>query len=143
MKKNSTFLRHPAIGICLHYIPEALKFRLAGNTYPARFVITKSDDELYHCELSLLGGMEKLGLEAPDPITRFFRRKTERADDFNALLIVPTGIGAEIGGHAGDAMPVTQLLAETCDTLVTHPNVVNASDIRAPLKIPVPSLDRL
>lgn len=113
----------------LAHIPEALKFRLAGNTYPVRFVIIKSDDELYHCELGLLGGMEKLGLQEPDSITRFSRRKTERADDFNALLIVPTGIGAEIGGHAGDAMPVTQLLAETCDTLVTHPNVVNASDI--------------
>ena len=26
-------------------------------------------------------------------------------------------------------MPVARLLAEACDTLVTHPNVVNASDI--------------
>ncbi len=40
-----------------------------------------------------------------------------------------TGIGAEIGGHAGDATPVATLLATVCDTLVTHPNVVNASDV--------------
>ena len=26
-------------------------------------------------------------------------------------------------------MPVARLLAESCDTLITHPNVVNASDI--------------
>ncbi len=47
----------------------------------------------------------------------------------NIVLIVPTGIGAEIGGHAGDANPVCKLLASLSDTLVTHPNVVNASDI--------------
>ncbi len=45
------------------------------------------------------------------------------------ILIVPTGIGAEIGGHAGDGNPVCKLLASCCDTLITHPNVVNASDI--------------
>ncbi len=46
-----------------------------------------------------------------------------------AVLIIPTGIGAEIGGHAGDGNPVAKLLASVCDTLITHPNVVNASDI--------------
>ena len=47
----------------------------------------------------------------------------------NIVLIVPTGIGAAIGGHAGDANPVCKLLSGLADTLVTHPNVVNASDI--------------
>lgn len=47
----------------------------------------------------------------------------------NVVLIVPTGIGAKIGGHAGDANPVCKLLASLSDTLITHPNVVNASDI--------------
>ncbi len=47
----------------------------------------------------------------------------------NIVLIVPTGIGAEIGGHAGDANPVCKLFASLSDTLITHPNVVNASDI--------------
>ena len=45
---------------------------------------------------------------------------------------MPTGIGAEIGGHAGDATAVARLLAESCDKLVLHPNVVNASDINEP-----------
>jgi len=45
------------------------------------------------------------------------------------VLIIPTGVGAEIGGHAGDANPVAKLLAACCDTLITHPNVLNASDI--------------
>ena len=47
----------------------------------------------------------------------------------NIVLIIPTGIGAEIGGHAGDANPVAKLMASCCDKLITHPNVVNASDI--------------
>ena len=45
------------------------------------------------------------------------------------VLIIPTGIGAEIGGHAGDANPVAKLLASCCDKLIIHPNVCNDSDI--------------
>ena len=47
----------------------------------------------------------------------------------NVVMVIPTGLGAEIGGHAGDALPVAKLLANTCDNLITHPNVLNASDI--------------
>lgn len=47
----------------------------------------------------------------------------------NAVMIIPTGIGCEIGGHAGDATPVAKLLGACCDKLILHPNVVNASDI--------------
>jgi len=46
----------------------------------------------------------------------------------NVVLIIPTGLGAEIGGHAGDATPVAKLIGKCCNTLITHPNVVNASD---------------
>lgn len=48
---------------------------------------------------------------------------------FNTVMIIPTGIGCEIGGHAGDATPAAKLLGECCDKLILHPNVVNASDI--------------
>ncbi len=47
----------------------------------------------------------------------------------NAVMIIPTGIGCKIGGHAGDATPAAKLLASCCDKLVLNPNVVNASDI--------------
>ena len=47
----------------------------------------------------------------------------------NVVFIVPTGIGAEIGGHSGDATPAAKLIASLCDKLFIHPNVVNASDI--------------
>jgi len=47
----------------------------------------------------------------------------------NIVFIIPTGIGCSIGGHAGDATPAAKLIASTCDKLILHPNVVNASDI--------------
>lgn len=46
---------------------------------------------------------------------------------FIAIQIVPTGIGCEVGGFAGDATPATNLLASACDLLLTHPNAVNAA----------------
>lgn len=47
----------------------------------------------------------------------------------NAVFIIPTGLGCAIGGHAGDATPAAKLIAQACDKLILHPNVVNASDI--------------
>ena len=43
------------------------------------------------------------------------------------LLVVPTGIGCEIGGFAGDALPSARLLAAASGCLITHPNVMNAA----------------
>ncbi len=121
----------------LAHIPEALKFRLADGEFPVRFVITHSDGERYHCEVGALGGLATSRSELPDSIFRFVRRKVERTDRFNVVFLVPTGIGAEIGGHAGDATPVARLLAGASDLLITHPNVVNASDIN---EIPINAL---
>jgi hypothetical protein len=45
-----------------------------------------------------------------------------------ALSIIPTGVGCEIGGYAGEASPATNLLAAAVDYLITNPNAVNASD---------------
>lgn len=38
-------------------------------------------------------------------------------------MIVPTGVGASIGGFAGDALPVARALSSVVDCLITHPNV--------------------
>ncbi|MDJ0775345.1 MAG: DUF3326 domain-containing protein [Mastigocoleus sp. MO_167.B18] len=46
---------------------------------------------------------------------------------YTAILIVPTGVGATIGGYAGDAIPVAKALSQVCDRLITHPNVLNAA----------------
>lgn len=48
---------------------------------------------------------------------------------FTVAALVPTGIGAAVGGYAGDAMPVVRSLLQTCDRLITHPNVLNAAQL--------------
>jgi len=113
----------------LDHISEATNLWLNDGLIPIRFVITRSDSKRYHCEIAVIESNIEKGLDQPDSIFRFVPRKVEDTSKFNAVFLVPTGIGAEIGGHAGDATPVAKLLSKVCDTLVTHPNVVNASDI--------------
>lgn len=43
-----------------------------------------------------------------------------------SLMIVPTGIGAEIGGYAGDASAYAQKIASKI-SLIVNPNIVNAA----------------
>ncbi|MHC4334787.1 MAG: DUF3326 domain-containing protein [Planctomycetota bacterium] len=113
----------------LKYFEDAIGEHLQANEIPVRFVVTESNDKGYHCELGVLAGLDDFGGGRPGCIFEFVPRGVANGDRFNAVMIVPTGIGAEIGGHAGDAGPAARLLAAACDTLITHPNVVNASDI--------------
>ncbi|MBW4625094.1 MAG: DUF3326 domain-containing protein [Brasilonema octagenarum HA4186-MV1] len=48
---------------------------------------------------------------------------------YTAILIIPTGIGAAIGGYAGDALPVAKAASQVCDRLITHPNVLNGASL--------------
>ncbi|YAF97602.1 MAG: DUF3326 domain-containing protein [Nodularia sp. CChRGM 3473] len=48
---------------------------------------------------------------------------------YTAILIVPTGVGAAIGGYAGDALPVAKVISQVCDRLITHPNVLNGASL--------------
>ena len=48
---------------------------------------------------------------------------------YTVVLIVPTGIGAAIGGYAGDALPVARAIAQVADCLITHPNVLNGAQL--------------
>ncbi|OLP19961.1 hypothetical protein BST81_02480 [Leptolyngbya sp. 'hensonii'] len=52
---------------------------------------------------------------------------------YTAVLIIPTGIGAAIGGYAGDALPVARAMAQMVDCLITHPNVLNGAQLYWPL----------
>ncbi len=48
---------------------------------------------------------------------------------FPTILIIPTGIGCEVGGYGGDAIPVSRLIASASGCLITHPNVMNAASL--------------
>ena len=108
---------------------EAAEFLLPPTFVPLRFAITKSNGGCVRCAISTLEGSLKPSGSEDSSIFEFASRKCEHSNRFNVAFLIPTGIGAEIGGHAGDATPAARLIAETCDTLILHPNVVNASDI--------------
>ena len=137
MHLTETELHIPAapagVGL-MAWLTRRMRERLPADQTPLRLVVTETHGQGYRCEVTTLAGEgsqpggSRNGLRG-EGIAEFRRRLTENTAQFNAVLLVPTGIGAAIGGHAGDATPVARLLASMCDTLITHPNVVNASDI--------------
>jgi hypothetical protein len=118
--------RHGLIGV----FARAVGDRLGDGEHPVRFVVSSSDlgRGTYRCEVGVLDA-DEAGADPVPSIFEFRRRPFEDAGAFRAVLLVPTGVNATTGGHAGDAGPVARLLASACDTLITHPNVVNGSDI--------------
>jgi hypothetical protein len=110
-----------------HFAAEA-GARLGPGETPVRFVVAETGGGGYHCEVGILA--TGAGRPSPFPsIFEFRRRAWGDADRFNVALLVPTGVNAALGGHAGDAGPLARLVAGVADTLITHPNVVNGSDI--------------
>jgi len=98
--------------------------QLLPGEVPVRFAVTNSMTGQWLCDVGIHVGSNLYG-----SIFEFSKRTQENTDSFNVVMLVPTGIGAEIGGHAGDATPTAALLSSVCDSLITHPNVFNASDM--------------
>ena len=111
--------------------------RLTEGEHPVRFVVCSTDPASQIVPLRGRASSRPRPIRGPGtehalPIPSIFefrKRPFENSEHFNVVFLVPTGINATIGGHAGDAGPVARLLASVCDTLILHPNVVNASDI--------------
>lgn len=118
----------PLASVSLEYLRELTREQLEPDETPVRFVVTRSDERGFDCEIGVLSNGEIPGAIRADGLFKCERR-TRGGSEFNVVLIVPTGVGAEIGGHDGDAGPVAMLLSSICDRLITHPNVVNAADI--------------
>jgi hypothetical protein len=113
----------------LEYLSKEVLKQIPLWKTPVRFVVTRTDNKGYHCELGVLSDINCNFAPSRSSIFEFSKRSYENSEQFNAVLLIPTGIDAAIGGHSGDGGPVARLLASACDTLITHPNVVNAADI--------------
>ena len=100
--------------------------KLSSQFTPIRFVVTESDQQGWHCEV---GGITGDSFADLDSIFSFRKRAFENTEQFTTALLIPTGVGAELGGHAGDAGPLAKLMGQVSDRVLLHPNVVNASDI--------------
>lgn len=96
---------------------------------PVRFVVSSTANSHYHCEFATLDARIAAIGGPSSSIFDYRQRLVHDSTAFNVVVLIPTGIGAELGGHAGDAAPMARLLAEVTDTLILHPNVVNASDV--------------
>jgi len=113
----------------LAHLGRAVLARLDTNLLPIRLAVAGLSESGYRCELGVVAGLQEDRMRRIPSIFDLRLRKARDESSFTTVFVVPTGIGASIGGHAGDATPAAQLLASVSDTLVTHPNVVNASDV--------------
>lgn len=117
-------------GSIIKFFERHVKTRMLEGEIPIRFALTKTTDKSFQAELGILKDVDDTRFHYPDfSIFEYSPRSHENTKKFNAVLLIPTGIGAELGGHSGDAGALARLIASACDTLITHPNVVNASDI--------------
>ena len=112
----------------LEAVRAALRERLDRSEIPVRLAVTASTPRASELEVGVLRRALPV-IPPPRGLLDFRPRAGENAERFNVALVVPTGIDASVGGHAGDATPVARALAGLCDRLITHPNVVNASDL--------------
>lgn len=115
-----------------HLLPalaRAVAKQLDRTQFPIRLAVTSTTPSGYRCELGVVEGLTPRRGRQIASIFDLRPRRGEDTSSFVTVFVVPTGIGSAIGGHAGDATPAAQLLATVSDTLVTHPNVVNASDV--------------
>ncbi|XP_058091556.1 uncharacterized protein LOC131237674 isoform X1 [Magnolia sinica] len=98
---------------------------------------------LRHCRPFKLGGA-MVGHRLRPSISRSFQSHQLRIScshiphpqfsrPYTCVMIVPTGVGASIGGYAGDSLPVARTLASLVDCLISHPNVLNAAMLYWPM----------
>lgn len=113
----------------LEHISDSVSSQLGSDEIPVRIAISRTDNKGYHCEVGTLSGVKSDRVEGMGSIFDLEKRKYGNSKEFNAMLLVPTGIGAELGGHSGDGGSLARLIGANCDNLITHPNVVNAADI--------------
>jgi hypothetical protein len=87
---------------------------------PLRWFISQAEPRRLTVEATEVRGAFAPAVPEPEPVPA--------GGPAVVVSLIPTGIGCEIGGFAGDAAPVTVLLSRAADYVVTNPNAVNASD---------------
>lgn len=126
--EKNLFISHTN-GDLLSHFTRKVHASLEPNETPIRFVVSETNSKGFICELGILENTDKNSKINVQSIFNFDRRSHENVDSFNLALIIPTGVGCDMGGHSGDAGAVARLFASISDNLITHPNVVNAADI--------------
>lgn len=122
-------------GSLLNTIQRKVLEEIDGDEKIIRIIATKYDNKnnVLTLDLGILKAEEFRGWRGNNYfLTEGFENLNNYKNptgEFNTLLLIPTGVGASIGGHAGDGGVVARLLGSVSDNLILHPNVVNASDL--------------
>ena len=109
----------------LDAVENFLRKNLPENSDLLRYAIVGVEGDRKTVEVALIKDSKKTHIDesrktSADPRMEIGGRK------FIVANIIPTGVRAEIGGWIGDATPITNVLAEISDCVITHPNVLNA-----------------
>ncbi len=107
-------------------IAQHIAQQLPANTLPFRNIVAQVSGNDVLWEIAFAKGVAE---SAWGSLLRQPSGQQRRRKKFVVASIVPTGLRAEFGGFAGDATPVTNLMARACDYLITNPNAVTASDL--------------
>jgi hypothetical protein len=108
---------------------EAAELAFGSEATPLRVAVTGKSRSGQQCEIEAVEPRIYGSDDSAASVFDYRQRRLARTNAFNAVMLIPTGVDCAIGGHAGDATPAARLLASVCDSLVLHPNVVNASDV--------------
>ena len=109
----------------------AIEAALAGHGRPLRWANTAASEVQLEIEAVVgLGADDGVADEvAPPGGGKAMTAADQAAAPLPTLLVIPTGIGCELGGYAGDGLPAARLLAAASGSLVTHPNVMNGASL--------------
>jgi hypothetical protein len=117
--------RENGASVCLEDVVDKLAKTAAGLSV-LRWGVVRASSESIVVEYAVAEG-------CPVSLTELERSKPTRAtvspSSGSIVFIVPTGVGAAIGGFIGDASPIARVVDYVCDGVVTHPNVVNAAGL--------------
>jgi hypothetical protein len=110
-------------------LKDATELAFGSDVTPLRCAVTGKSRAGHLCEIEAVEPKIYGSDDTEANVFDYRQRRLARTNAFNAVMLIPTGVDCAIGGHAGDATPAARLLANVCDNLVLHPNVVNASDV--------------
>ena len=107
-------------------IGEELARSITEGHVPVRVIVVKADGDRLWFEASSIATPRKAVWGSLLKPNKSVGRRRAR---FVVGHIVPTGGRAEFGGFCGDGVPVTNLLAEVADLVITNPNAITAADL--------------
>ncbi len=110
-------------------LKDAADAAFGADATPIRVAVTSKSRAGHTCEIEAVEPKVYGSDDTEANVFEYRQRRLARTNAFNAVMLIPTGVDCAIGGHAGDATPAARLLANVCDQLILHPNVVNASDV--------------